>query len=267
MDLRSRFALHCTPFTCELRVEHRFALPLFDEALGALHHVVDQRMSGALIAAPGTGKTALLRALVAALPEARYRTHYLKVTGLSKRDMCREIATALGSPPAGTYPALVRRIQERLATLADAEGLRSVVILDEAHDLRPEVLAMLRILTNFEMDSRLVVSLVLAGQPSLRTLLRRDELDDIARRLAHYATLRPLSRDETAAYLEHRLAIAGATTCPFDDGAREAIYEIGRGNLRATDHLALRALELAAAAAHDVVGPHHVIEARKGLWP
>jgi len=267
MDLRSRFALHSTPFTRELPVEHRFALPVFDQALGALHHVVDQRMSGALIAAPGTGKTALLRALVAQLPEARYRIHYLKVTGLSKRDMCREIATALGAPPAGTYPALVRRIQERLATLADTEGLRPIVILDEAHDLRPDVLAMLRILTNFDMDSRLVVSLVLAGQPSLRTLLRRDELDDIARRLAHYATLRALSRDETTAYLEHRCAIAGATTCPFDDGAREAIYEIGRGNLRATDHLALKALEGAAGAAHDVVAVQHVIEARKALWP
>jgi len=108
MELRSRFALHSTPFTRELPVEHRFALPVFDHALGALLHVAEQRMSGALIAAPGTGKTALLRALVAQLPEARYRIHYLKVTGLSKRDMCREIATALGAPPAGTYPALVR---------------------------------------------------------------------------------------------------------------------------------------------------------------
>jgi len=267
MDLRSHFAFHCTPFTREFPVQHRFALPLFDDALSALHHVVDQRMSGALIAPPGTGKTALLRALVATLPEARYRIHYLKVTGLSKRDMCREVATALGTAAAGTYPALVRRVQERLSTLADTEGLRPIVIVDEAHDLRPDVLAMLRILTNFDMDSRLVVSLVLAGQTSLRTLLRRDELEDIARRLVHYATLRPLSRDESNAYLEHRATIAGATSCPFDDGAREAIYEIGRGNLRATDHLALKALELAAAASHDVVSVHHVIQARKTLWP
>ena len=52
---------------------------------------------------------------------------------------------------------------------------------------------MLRLLTNFEMGSRLVVSIVLAGQSGLAAMLRRDEMEDIARRIAHYATLRPLS--------------------------------------------------------------------------
>ena len=96
-DLRSHFAFHSTPFTREIAVEHRLTLPLFDEPLAALKGVVDQRMSGALIAPPGTGKTQLLRALRAGLPEARYRVHYVKVTGLSKRDMCREITTAIGA--------------------------------------------------------------------------------------------------------------------------------------------------------------------------
>lgn len=267
MHLLSRFGFHTLPFTRELPIEHRLELPLFEQALTGLRRVVEQRMSGALIAPAGTGKTVLLRALVAALPEARYQTHYLKVTGLSKRDMCREIATAVGAPAAGSYPLLVRRIQERFSACAETEGLRLVVIVDEAHDLRPEVLAMLRLLTNFEMDSRLVVSLVLAGQLHLRTLLRRDELEDIARRFAHYATLRALSREETERYLEYRCTLAGATTCPFDEGAREALYEIGRGNLRATDRLALKALECAHDAAQEVAGTTHVIEARKVLWP
>ena len=266
-DLRSRFAMHTLPFTREIPVEHRFSLPLFDTPLAALLRVVQERLSAALVAPAGTGKTALLRALVAQLPEARYRIHYVKVTGLSKRDMCREIATALGTPAAGTYPSLVRRIQEHYAALADTGGLRPVLLLDEAHDLRPDVLAMMRLLTNFDMDSRLVLSIVLAGQPPLRTLLRRDDLDDIARHLAHYATLRPLSRAETARYLEHRCTIAGATTLPFDTSAQDAIYEIGRGNLRATDRLALKALELAHLADTNVAGANDVTEARKVLWP
>ena len=266
-DLRSRFGFHSTPFTREISVDNRLSLPLFDEPLTALRRVIDQRMSAALIAPAGTGKTSLLRALRAQLPEARYRVHYVKVTGLSKRDMCREIATAVGAEPAGIYPTLVRRIQEHFAAVADTDGLRPVLLVDEGHDLRHDVLAMLRLLTNFDMDSRLVVSILLAGQPGLRAMLRRDDLEDIARRLAHYAVLRPLSREETRRYLEHRCTIAGATTVPFDDAAHDAIYEIGRGNLRATDRLGLKALELAHDDTADVVSTNHLVEARKVLWP
>jgi type II secretory pathway predicted ATPase ExeA len=266
-DLRSRFGFHTIPFTREIAVGDRLSLSLFEEPLAAMRRVIDQRMSAALIAPAGTGKTQLLRALRAGLPEARYRVHYVKVTGLSKRDMCREIATALGAEPAGIYPILVRRIQEHLLAVADTDGLRPVLLIDEAHELRTDVLAMLRLITNFDMDSRLVVSILLAGQPPLRTMLRRDDLEDIARRLSHYAVLRPLSREETNRYLEHRCTVAGATTAPFDGAAQDAIYEIGRGNLRATDRLALKALELANDESSAVVSANHLLEARKVLWP
>lgn len=267
IDFRSRFGFRTTPFSRELTVEQRFAAGFFEECLTALLRAVEQRMSAALIAPAGTGKTALLRALVHALPEARFRVHYVKVTGLSKRDMCREIAVACGAEPAGSYPMLVRRLQERFVDVTAVDGVRPVLILDEAHDLRPDVLDMIRILTNFEMDSRLVVSVLLAGQTSLRDLLGRDAHEAVTRRLAHLATLRVLSRDEAQAYVAHRCTIAGATTVPFDTGALDALYEIARGNLRATDQLAYKALEVAHDASMSVVSSNHVAQARKVLWP
>ena len=266
-DLRSRFGFHATPFTREIKVRDRFVLSDLAEQQAAMIDAIEQRMSCALIAPAGTGKTALLRAIVDALPDARYRVHYVKVTGLSKRDMCREIAAVMGLAPAGSYPMLVRRLQERIVESADTDGLRPVLILDEAHDLRVDVLAMLRILTNFDMDSRLVLSIVLAGQPKLRELLRRDDLDDVAKRMAHYAQLRTLSRDETREYLEHRCAIAGAASVPFDEGAIDAIFEVGRGNLRATDNLALKALTLAHEQEEAICDTRHIAAARKVLWP
>jgi type II secretory pathway predicted ATPase ExeA len=113
----------------------------------------------------------------------------------------------------------------------------------------------------------LVLSFVLAGQPPLSRLLGDERLKDVTHRLAHCATLRPLSRQETHDYLVHRCQIAGSTSVPFDGGAMAALYEIGRGNLRATDHLALQALELAHDASCDVVDAQHVTEARRLLWP
>ena len=262
IDLCSHFGFHTLPFTREIAVDKRLEHPQFTDALTALERVVDHRMSAALIAPAGTGKTALLRALLHRLPAARYRTHYVKVTDLAKRDLCREIATAVGTAPAGSYPMLVRRLQEHFMTALDTDGLRCVMVLDEAHDVRPDVLGMIRILTNFEMDSRLVVSVILAGQPALRTLLRRDALVDVARRLAHVATLSPLGREDITHYVKHRANIAGATTFPFDARALDALFEIGRGNLRATDRLALTALEVAAEGEHEIVDGTHIAEAR-----
>lgn len=266
-DLRAVFGFHTVPFTREITTDHHLRLPFLDAALAGLQSALENRMSAALIAPAGTGKTALLRRLRDALPEARYHVHYVKVTGLSKRDMCREIAVACGAAPAGSYPMLVRRLQERFEATAHQDGRRPVLLLDESHELRPDVLGMLRILTNFDMDSRLVLSLVIAGQPPLRTLLARDEQEAMARRIVHYAQLRVLSREELAQYVAHRCAVAGATRVPFDDRTLDAIFEIGRGNLRATDDLAFKSLDYAAAGGQAVVSVQHVVGARKDLWP
>jgi len=267
MDLRSRFHFHATPFTREIAVDHLFVLPTFTEAADAVVQAIEQRMSAAVLAPAGSGKTVVARAVTARLPEARYRVRYTPVSDLSKRDMCREIAASMSLPPAGAYNHLVRRIQTQALADTDTDAVRPVLILDDAHELRPEVLGMLRVLTNFQMDSRLVLSVVLIGQSGLGAMLRRPEHEDIARRLVHYAVLRPLSRDEVQQYVAHRCTIAGAPRMPFDEGSLDALYEVGRGNLRATDVVALKSLEVADRRGHDVVDSSCVIEARRLSCP
>ena len=243
-DICSAFGLNTVPFTREL--SSRWDSEIFSEVLEDLQSVVENRFSAALVGPAGTGKTALLRALRDRLPPARYRVHYVKVTSLSKRDLCRELAAVMGLEPTGTYPNLVRKVQAKVQDTAFTEGLRPVLLVDEGHDMRPDVLAILRILTNFEMDSKLVLSVVLAGLPMLLSMLGRDDLLAVRQRIAHCATLRLLSRTESASYVEHRMTSAGARSLPFDKQAMDAIYEISRGNLRAIDTLARKALEVAA---------------------
>lgn len=261
-EFLSYFGFHTTPFTREIRVQDLFVHEIYKDTLEHLLHTVNQRMSATLIAPAGTGKTALLRALKSRLPDTRYRVHYVKVTNLSKRDFCREIAASVGADAARIYPALVRRIQERFANTLDTDSLRPVLLVDEAHDMSPDLLGILRILTNFDMDNRLVVSIILTGQPPLAKALRHQKLEDVAQRMAHQATLRLLSRKETDAYIRHRCQITGVSACPFDQGAMEAIFEIGHGNLRATDHLAFKALEMAHHASCNTVDSNHVTTAR-----
>ena len=194
MSATDLFRMHKIPFTRELGPREAMELPHLEEALTGLRRTVEQRMSAALLAPAGAGKTALLRKLQHQLPDSRYHVHYVKVTDLNKRDMCREISYACGADPAGSYPYLVRSLQQRFQRSYEGDAQRPVLILDEAHEARVEVLGLLKILTNFDMDSRLVLSIILAGQPPLGALLRRPRLEDVAQRLNYCVTLRLLSR-------------------------------------------------------------------------
>lgn len=267
MDLRSRFHFSAMPFTREIAVDRLFTIPQTADSVAAVVSAVENRMSAAVIAPAGSGKTVLARTVRAALPEARYHVHYTAITGLSKRDMCREVAASMALPPAGAYNHLVRRIQEAARNELDTDAVRPVLIIDDAHELRPDVLGMLRVLTNFDMDSRLVLSLVLVGQPPLADMLRRPEHEDMARRIVHYGILGPLSRDEVQRYITHRCAVAGASRVPFDSSSLDAIFEVARGNLRATDTIAFKSLDVAHRRERDTVDVTCVVEARRLLWP
>lgn len=266
-DVRAHFGLTGVPFTREIAVQDQWRTTLFDESLVSLHATVDKRMSAALIAPAGAGKTALLRALRERLPEVRYRVYYFKVTALGKRDLCREFARGIGLDPVATYAGLVRQLQERFEACLQTDARQPVLLVDEAHDLRLDVAPVFRILTNFEMDSRLVLSVILCGQPALRKLLTRDGLEAVTQRLAFVTHLRLLSREESLDYLQHRLRIVGCKTVPFDEPALAAIYEVSRGNLRLIDSLAYGALELAAARSVHTVDRTLVAEARQRLTP
>ncbi len=267
IDACTYFGLHHLPFTREIAVADRFHLPDHDDLAYDIQAAVDDHLSAAVISPAGAGKTVLLRTVEDALPKARFRIHYIKVTDLSKRDFCREIAAAMGASTAGYYGALVRQIQDRCQSLLGQESLRPVLLIDDCHDARPEVLSILRVIANFEMDSRLVVSMVLCGQSPLRAMLRRDILEDVSRRLSLVGTLPLLGRPETFDYIDHRLRICGGEPELIDRHAREAVFEATQGNMRAIDALTLRALQLAAQAGLKGVDLSVVQNARAQVWP
>lgn len=261
-----RFHFTAAPFTREVRVDHRFKVPHIEEEVISLKRAIDNRQSACLVAPAGAGKTVCLRALLDALPEARYHTVYLKLTDLSARDMCRQIASFIGLPNTGHYPSLVRAIEDSFRMGFVEQGKRQVIIFDESHDFRNAAMRMLRLLTNFDMDSKLIVSVILCGQMQLKETLMEIEMEDIRQRFVHCGELRLLSRDETRAYIEHRVKIAGATKNPFDSGAMEALYEITSGNMRAIDKMASASLLAANRNGRDAVDSADVTVARSSQW-
>jgi len=117
-----------------------------------------------------------------------------------------------------------------------------VLVVDEAQNLAPDVLEQVRLLTNLETETQKLLQIILIGQPELRKLLAREDLRQIAQRITARFHLDPLSRDETYAYVRHRLRVAGATTEIFTRGALREIFRISGGIPRVINILCDRAL-------------------------
>jgi general secretion pathway protein A len=158
----------------------------------------------------GTGKTTLCRCLLAQI-DAQCDVAFILNPKMSVEELlaaiCDEFHVEVPAP-AASVKVLVDSINRHLLR-ANAEGRRAVLIIDEAQNLRPDVLEQLRLLTNLETDTRKLLQIILIGQPELQQMLRQPELRQVAQRIVARYHLTHLTRLEVAAYVVHRLRVSG----------------------------------------------------------
>src|SRR5260221_12078525 len=130
---------------------------------------------------------------------------------------------------------------------------RVVIIVDEAHLLDPAQLEELRLLTNAEMDSASPFAAILAGQPTLSRQLRMGMFAALDQRIATRLTIKPMDLAESAAYLQHHLALAGRDEPLFADDATPRLHRVSNGPPRALNTAAIAALIAAAADGKNLI--------------
>jgi general secretion pathway protein A len=155
--------------------------------------------------------------------------------------LCEELGIPMHGSASGSVKALVDALSAHLLA-AHAAGRRVAVIIDEAHLLERDVLEQVRLLTNLETSTRKLLQVILIGQPELRELLAREDLRQVAQRITGRHHLEPLSREETAAYVRHRLRVAGATREIFTPAALRELHRRSGGLPRLVNVIADRAL-------------------------
>jgi len=191
----------------------------------------------------GTGKTTTIRSLLARAPRNAEIALIINPR-LSPLEFLQTICEELGigvAEDAGNGKELVDQLNTYLLR-AHAAGRRVVLIVDEAQNLTAEVLEQVRLLTNLETESQKLLQIILIGQPELRTLLARNDLRQLAQRVTARYHLEPLSRDDTVAYVAHRLRVAGATNDIFSRPALREIYRRSGGVPRVINVICDRAL-------------------------
>ncbi len=241
----SFFGLNEKPFSITPDPRYLFLSERHGEALAHLVYGVTE--SGGFIQLTGevgTGKTTLVRSLLLnRMPDnadvAVVLNPQLSVVEFLAT-ICEELHIEV-THNKGSVKALTDALNRHLLH-AHSSGRRTILVVDEAQNLAPAVLEQVRLLTNLETARQKLLQIILIGQPELRELLARNDLRQLAQRITARYHLEPLSRDESARYIEHRLKVAGALGEVFDAGAKKEIYRLSQGVPRLINVICDRAL-------------------------
>ncbi len=240
----AHFRLEETPFSIAPNPCFVYMSEQHREALGHLLYGLGEgggfvQLTGEV----GTGKTTICRTLLCQLPE-NVDVALIFNPKLTVSELLETICEELHIGPAGVDTSTKAYVDRLYAYLLDAnaQGRRTILIIDEAQSLSIDVLEQIRLLTNLETNENKLLQIFLIGQPELRSMLARDELRQLAQRITARFHLEPLSRAETEHYIRHRLSVAGCERQVFSVAAVRHIYRLTRGIPRLINSLCDRAL-------------------------
>ncbi len=250
------FAITPDPAFLYLSRQHERAITLLEYGLEA--QAAFMLMTGEI----GSGKTMLVRRLLRSLANqvvvGLISNTHASFNSIHDWALCAFGIVPESDSPTDKYEALVD-----LFVREYAKGRRTLLILDEAQNLTANLLEELRLLSNVNSETDLVLQVLLVGQPELRDTLRRPELRQFAQRISVDFHLQSLDRRATAAYIQHRLAVAGGSPHLFDAAAVDFIYAQTQGVPRLLNHLCDMALVSAYAEARQEVGVDLLLEMAK----
>ncbi|MGD0231976.1 MAG: AAA family ATPase [Syntrophorhabdales bacterium] len=192
----------------------------------------------------GTGKTTVCRRLLELTPEET-EVAFILNPKVTSEELLATICDEFGvSYPEGTtsIKVLVARINDYLLNVHD-RGRRAVLIVEEAQNLKAEVLEQIRLLTNLETNQRKLLQMIMIGQPELREMLAKPQLRQLSQRITARYHLDALSKEEIPGYINYRLSVAGAVRGPlFPPATVKRVYGLTKGIPRLINVICDRAL-------------------------
>jgi len=242
-------------------------------ALATLVEAVMRRKGFVLLTGPiGTGKTTVVHTALQILTERAAASHpissaFILNPTLSREEFLEMLLTEFEIPCTSTSkPARLSALQ-RMLLETQRRGGTSLLLVDEAHLLSPELLEEIRLLSNADTYQEKLLQIVLCGQPELLGILRKPELRALRQRVASSCSLRPLSFPEVRAYISERLHSAGfrGATTPFPMPVLEEIFRLSEGVPRLINLLADACLTFGCKAHRPVIDLVIVEEAASEL--
>jgi type II secretory pathway predicted ATPase ExeA len=219
------------PFQTTPDADFLFLSPSHKEALASIIYGIEQRKGFiAITGEVGVGKTLILRSYLETVEKTKQKTIYIFNPRVTFESLLITILKELGVEPiSGQATEMVSQLHE-LSIAEYRNGGVLVLVIDEAQNIPAETLEGIRMLSNLETSTEKLIQIVLVGQPELETLLDRHELRQVRERIAVRTRILPLTKTDSFAYIDHRLAHARFKKRPiFSKGAVNLIVKTAKG--------------------------------------
>ena len=264
------FALNCEPFSIVPDPGFLYPSSQHRQAVAHLKYGLDREGGFVLLTGEvGTGKTTLTRTLLKRMP-AHVRVAYVLNSTLEVTDVlasiCQELSIDL---PKSSKTSLTKNCIDALNSdfiNAHAEGKKTLVVIEEAQNLTPEVLEILRLLSNLETATHKLLHILLVGQPELLETLAQKDQRQLNQRVVARFHLLPLAKSDVANYVNHRLHHAGANRAIFESAAMTRLFKLTKGVPRLINLICHHALLAAYATGAKTVSAKLVKNAAKEIF-
>jgi type II secretory pathway predicted ATPase ExeA len=257
------YGLTFDPFTKEVENKNFYKSNQFNQALSRLEFLKKNRGFGLITGEPGTGKSSLLRYFKESLNPNLYKCVYIPLSTLTVMDFYRALCDGLGVEPACKKVTIFKQIQESIFNYSTNKNITPVIILDEIQFLKNSVLDDLRIIFNFQMDSKDLAIIVLTGQTNSINQINRSNHEALRQRITINYHLEGLSWNEVKDYVLSRLSVAGCNEPIFEEDCFELLYTMSNGQIREINSIARMCLISAALKGVRIISKDDIFNAHK----
>lgn len=236
MEYIARYGLEFNPFLKNSK-EIVIETPEYREAIYRLNYLLTIKGFGLLTGSAGKGKTTVIRNWANSLNPSSYKVVYSSLSTLTVAEFYKNLVNELGGTPVFRKPDNFRIIQEEINRLYIEKRITPVIIIDEANYISNAILNDLKMIFNFDMDSRDRAIVLLAGLPQLNNTLRLGIHEPLRQRIVMNYNIDALSKEDGHIYIQEKLKGAGCTQQVFTENAMEAILNYANGTPRIINKL------------------------------
>ena len=260
IDYTARYGMDFNPFlknTKEIIVK----TSEFREVSFRLDYLLATKGFGVLTGGSGRGKTTAIRSWTASMNPSLYKVVYTCLSTVTVTEFYRSMVTQLGGIPAYRKPENFRIIQDEITRLCMEKRQTPVIIIDEANYIKAAILNDLKMLFNFDMDSRDRAVILLAGLPILNNTLRLGIHEPLRQRIVMNYHMEGLTKEEGRTYIEERLKAANCLQTVFEENALEAILNSANGTPRLINKLCNASLLIGSSRNLNVIDTDAAMQA------